>query len=93
MRVLRLTIPAAVLIGKYWIVPAVVRHLASAAVREQWEATTRPMAELYVVPSAKHASITVEGTDALDWPVEQILKRLREDGLIPPITPGRERNA
>ncbi|MGA2438448.1 MAG: uridine kinase [Acidobacteriaceae bacterium] len=69
------------------------RGRTEAAVREQWEATTRPMAELYVVPSAKHASITVEGTDALDWPVEQILKRLREDGLIPPITPGRERNA
>jgi uridine kinase len=53
------------------------------SIREQWEATTQPMAELYVVPSSARASVTVEGTDALDWPVEQILKRLREDGLIP----------
>jgi len=45
------------------------------------------------VPSATRASITVEGTDALDWPVEQILKRLHEAGLILPFTPGRERNA
>jgi len=51
------------------------------AVRAQWEATTLPMAELYVVPSAKHASITVEGTGSVDWPVEQVLKRLGEDGF------------
>jgi len=52
------------------------------AVRAQWEATTLPMAELYVVPSAKDASMIVEGTGPMDWPVEQVLKRLREDGLI-----------
>jgi uridine kinase len=52
------------------------------AVRAQWEATTLPMAELYVVPSAKHASITVEGTGSVDWPVEQVMRRLHEDGLI-----------
>jgi uridine kinase len=52
------------------------------SVREQFAATARPMAELYVVPSAARASITVEGTDALDWSVEQVLKRLKQDGLI-----------
>ena len=51
------------------------------AVRAQWEATTLPMAELYVVPSAKHASITVEGTGSVDWPVEQVMRRLGEDGF------------
>jgi uridine kinase len=51
------------------------------AVRAQWEATTLPMAELYVVPSAKHASITVEGTGSADWPVEQVMRRLGEDGF------------
>ena len=59
------------------------RGRTEAAVREQWEATTLPMAELYVIPSEKHATITVEGTGPVDWPVEQILKRLREDALIP----------
>jgi len=35
--VLLLSIPAALLIGKYWIVPSVLRHQASATVREQWD--------------------------------------------------------
>ncbi|MGP8258662.1 MAG: uridine kinase [Acidobacteriaceae bacterium] len=51
------------------------------AVRAQWEATTMPMAKMYVVPSAARAAIIVEGTDALDWAVEQVLKRLKQDGM------------
>ena len=51
------------------------------SVRAQFEATARPMAELYVLPSAVHASITVEGTDALDWSIEQVLQRLHQLGL------------
>ncbi|HUT34549.1 MAG TPA: AsmA-like C-terminal domain-containing protein [Planctomycetota bacterium] len=35
--VLLLSIPAALLVGKYWIVPSVLRHQASVAVREQWD--------------------------------------------------------
>jgi uridine kinase len=52
------------------------------SVRAQFEATAKPMADLYVIPSAQHASITVEGTDALDWSVEQILQRLHRLGLL-----------
>jgi uridine kinase len=52
------------------------------SVRVQFEETARPMAEQYVVPSAERASITVEGTDSLDWSVEQILQRLRSAGLM-----------
>ena len=52
------------------------------SVREQFEQTARPMAELYVLPSASRASISVEGTDALDWSVEQVRKRLREAKLV-----------
>jgi uridine kinase len=51
------------------------------SVRQQYEATARPMADLYVLPSAQHAAMTVEGTDALDWSIEQVLKRLRQLGL------------
>jgi uridine kinase len=51
------------------------------SVREQFHATARPMADLYVVPSAARASVTVEGTDSLDWSVEQILQRLHQAGL------------
>jgi uridine kinase len=53
------------------------------SVREQFDATARPMADLYVVPSAARASVTVEGTDSLDWSVEQVLKRLQQARLMP----------
>ena len=53
------------------------------SVRAQFEATAKPMADLYVLPSAAHASVTVEGTDSLDWSVEQILQRLHQLRLMP----------
>ncbi|MDP9038296.1 MAG: uridine kinase [Acidobacteriota bacterium] len=46
------------------------------SVREQFHATARPMADLYVIPSARHAQLTVEGTDSIDWSIEQILEHL-----------------
>ena len=52
------------------------------SVRAQFEATAKPMADLHVLPSAAHASITVEGTDALDWSIEQILRRLYKNNLL-----------
>lgn len=52
------------------------------SVRAQFEATAKPMADLYVIPSAEHASITVQGTEALDWSVEQVLQRLNQLGLL-----------
>ncbi|MEG9436175.1 uridine kinase [Edaphobacter sp. HDX4] len=52
------------------------------SVRAQFEATAKPMADLYVIPSAQHASVVVEGTDALDWSVEQVLQRLHQLGLM-----------
>jgi uridine kinase len=53
------------------------------SVREQFHATAQPMAELYVLPSQSRATITVEGTDSLDWSIEQILQRLHQSHLIP----------
>jgi uridine kinase len=46
------------------------------SVRDQFEATAKPMADLYVLPSQQRASMTVAGTDALDWSIEQILREL-----------------
>jgi uridine kinase len=63
------------------------------SVREQFHATARPMADLYVVPSAARASVTVEGTDSLDWSVEQVLKRLHEARLMPASGAVREASA
>jgi uridine kinase len=59
------------------------RGRTEASVRAQFEATAKPMADLYVLPSASRASIIVEGTEALDWSIEQILKRLNQLSLIP----------
>lgn len=52
------------------------------SVREQFHATARPMADLFVLPSAVRATLTVQGTEALDWSVEQVLQRMRKAGLI-----------
>jgi uridine kinase len=60
------------------------------SVRDQFEATAKPMAELYVLPSAALASLVVEGTDSLDWSVEQVLQRLHHAGLTP--SAGTRRN-
>ena len=53
------------------------RGRTAESVREQFAATALPMAIEYVLPSAAHATLTVEGTDALDWSVEQVLGYLR----------------
>jgi len=52
------------------------------SVRAQFEATARPMAEQYVLPSQERASITVSGTEALDWSIERVLRGLRDRGLM-----------
>jgi uridine kinase len=52
------------------------------SVRAQFEATARPMAELYVLPSQARASITVSGTEALDWSIERVLRGLRDRGFL-----------
>lgn len=48
----------------------------------QFEATARPMAELYVVPSQERASIIVQGTEALDWSMELIFKAMKSQRLL-----------
>lgn len=52
------------------------------SVRAQFAATARPMADLYVLPSAIHAHLTVQGTDALDWSIAQTLRALHERHLL-----------
>jgi uridine kinase len=47
----------------------------------QFEATAKPMADLYVLPSQAHATVTVLGTEALDWSIERILRELHDRGL------------
>ncbi len=52
------------------------------SVRAQFEATAKPMADLYVLPSQSRATMTVLGTDALDWSIEQIFRELRERNIL-----------
>jgi uridine kinase len=42
------------------------------SVAKQYAETVRPMAERYVLPSAKYADVIVNGTAALDWSVEAV---------------------
>jgi len=53
------------------------------SVRDQFHATAKPMADLYVLPSQARATITVSGTESLDWSIEQILSQLRQRNLLP----------
>jgi uridine kinase len=52
------------------------------SVRAQFAATAKPMADMYVLPSQARATMTVAGTDALDWSIEQVLHGLRERGFL-----------
>lgn len=51
-------------------------------VRQQYEATVRPSSIAFVRPSAVNADLTVDGTGALDWKVEQILAQMNRRGLL-----------
>jgi len=48
----------------------------------QFHATAKPMADLYVLPSQARATLTVDGTEDLDWSIEQVLRELRRRGLL-----------
>jgi uridine kinase len=52
------------------------------SVREQFWATAHPMAVEYVLPSAAHAAISVNGTESIDWSIEQILSTLHRRNLL-----------
>lgn len=52
------------------------------SVRMQYEATVRPSSLAFVRPSAVHADVTVDGTDALDWKVERVLAEMRARGML-----------
>jgi uridine kinase len=51
-------------------------------VRQQYDATVRPSSLAFVRPSAANADLSVDGTGALDWKVEQILAQMNRRGLL-----------
>lgn len=52
------------------------------SVRLQYETTVRPSSISYVRPSRAHADLVIEGTEALDWKVEQVLAEMRRRSLL-----------
>ena len=52
------------------------------SVRAQFDATAKPMADLYVLPSQKNATLSVSGCESLDWSIELILRELRNRNLL-----------
>lgn len=52
------------------------------SIRAQFEATARPMAEVYVLPSQTRATMIVSGAEDLDWSLESVLKALRTRDLL-----------
>jgi uridine kinase len=53
------------------------------SVREQFYATAHPMAVEFVLPSAASAALTVNGTESIDWSIEQIVSELHRRHLLP----------
>lgn len=58
------------------------RGRTAESVQRQYQATVRPASFKYVRPSAAHADLTLDGTAALDWKVEQVLAAMRARGLL-----------
>jgi uridine kinase len=60
------------------------RGRTAESVRRQYEATVKPASLRWVRPSAANADLIVDGTEALDWKVEEVLAAMRERGLWRP---------
>ncbi len=58
------------------------RGRSAESVQKQYEATVRPANVQYVKPSSTHADLVIDGAEALDWKVEQVLAALRSRGLL-----------
>ena len=59
------------------------------SVRDQFDATARPMADEFILPSREKADLRVDGCQSLDWSVEQVRAALRSRGLWISETPPR----
>ena len=52
------------------------------SVRQQYDATVRPSGIRFVQPSARHAHLIVDGANALERNVDQVLAELRKRSLL-----------
>lgn len=58
------------------------RGRTAESVRRQYDATVRPACFQFVRPTAKNADLVLDGGEALDWKVEQVLAAMRSRGLL-----------
>lgn len=58
------------------------RGRTAESVRSQYEATVRPANLQFVQPTAAGADLVLDGAEALDWKVEEVLASLRSRGLL-----------
>jgi uridine kinase len=52
------------------------------SIRRQYEATVRPCGLAFVRPLAEIADLVIDGADALDFKVEQVMRALRRRELL-----------
>ncbi|HTJ30162.1 MAG TPA: AAA family ATPase [Acidobacteriaceae bacterium] len=52
------------------------------SIRRQYEATVRPCGLAFVRPLAEIADLVIDGADALDFKVEQVVRAMRRRGLL-----------
>lgn len=52
------------------------------SVRRQYDATVRPCGLAFVRPLIDFADLVLEGTDALDFKVEQVISVMKKRGLL-----------
>ncbi len=58
------------------------RGRTAESVRQQYEATVRPACFKFVRPTAKNADLVLDGGEALDWKLEQVLGAMRASDLL-----------
>jgi uridine kinase len=59
------------------------RGRAEESVRRQYDATVRPCGLAFVRPLIEFADLVVDGTDPLDFKIEQVMNTLKNRGLLP----------
>jgi uridine kinase len=52
------------------------------SVRSQYDSAVRPACIEWVLPSAAHADLTLDGGEDLDFKVEQVVAQMRQRGLL-----------
>ena len=64
------------------------RGRTTESVRQHYDATVRPCGLAFVRPLIDFADLVIDGTDALDFKIEQVLNTMKKRGLLSKLAPG-----